>query len=129
MDSTDVRPRATGLGFVYALQNRFREAEAEFERALEINPDYAPSLYKLGKIFLIRRDREKAKNAYERAIASEPTYFLAHHGLGMIYSQEGKPTEAAEYFKTVLRLKSDYGPSRYRPWSHLSPGTGNTPKR
>ena len=60
------------------------------ERALRLDPDYAPSLYKLGKIFLIRQDHEKAKDAYERVIASEPTYFLAHHGLGMIYSQEGK---------------------------------------
>ena len=37
MDSTDVRPR-DGLGFIYALQNRFREAEAEFERVTGDRP-------------------------------------------------------------------------------------------
>ena len=54
MDANNIGPR-DGLGFIYALQKKFTEATAEFEKVLLINPHYTPTLYKLGKIFFIQK--------------------------------------------------------------------------
>lgn len=56
---------------------RSEAAEAELNRALELNPSYVPALLNLGNVYDDRGDGPKARSAYERALALDPANPLA----------------------------------------------------
>ncbi len=52
-------------------------AEAEFGKALSLNPRYLPAIVNLGNIHEQRGDREKALSTYEQALVIDPSNALA----------------------------------------------------
>ncbi|HUI56912.1 MAG TPA: tetratricopeptide repeat protein [Bryobacteraceae bacterium] len=79
-----------------------RAAEAEFRRALQLNPRLAAAAAYLGFIAADRDKPDEAEAEYREALKIDPNCAEAHVGLGRLDLERGKRTEAlAEYRQAV----------------------------
>ena len=104
------------LGESYEAQGRAQEAEAEFEAALEANPDSVEVLVALGD--LARSDLAQSKERfaearayYSRATERAPDNYDALYGLGACEAFAGKHAKAATLFHRAVRVAPDSAPA------------------
>lgn len=71
-DARDDARRQVQFGIEVAQRGLWREAIYRWERAAEIDPDYAPAYNNLGIAYEQDGDLDKARTAYERAMALDP---------------------------------------------------------
>jgi tetratricopeptide (TPR) repeat protein len=112
-------------GVEYGAQGKFKEAENEFKRALEIDQFYGPAkeclkltedalakrvenevaihLFK-GVVYGIKGMWDEAITEYKKAIALNPNYADAHNILGLAYANKGMRDEAIAEFKKAIAL-------------------------
>jgi len=83
-------------------QGRFPEAEADFRRALGINPEFDDANANFGHL-LDKQGRPSEGLPYLRkAVAANPRLIPAHVGLGEALSDSGQVDEAIDEYKGVL---------------------------
>ncbi len=81
------------------------EASAQFQRALEINPDRPWRAYDgLGSVFLKKGRIDEAIVNFEKALESNPNYPPSHTSLGRALYRKGRFKEAIDQFETSVRL-------------------------
>lgn len=104
-----VQPRLPGLhnqiGNIYLRGRRWDDAERAFQRALEIDGDYAPSWNGLS-VALLRQNR--AADAAElslRAVGLQHFFPSAHFQLGAVLARLGWPERAVQAFETGLQMR------------------------
>ena len=90
------------LGTLLAETGRAEEAIAQFEKAIELQPDYAAArtglasaLSKLGKL-------DEALAELRRAIASDARYAPAHYELGVTLAQRGDAAAAVAEWRAAI---------------------------
>jgi tetratricopeptide (TPR) repeat protein len=100
------------LGLIYLQLQEKRLALAQFQKAVSLNKDFAPSLFNIGAMALSYRDYPTAEKALSRTAELDPTRyenFLAY--AWALDGQKGKDAKkglrAGEVFERVLSLKSD----------------------
>jgi Flp pilus assembly protein TadD len=82
---------------------RLNESIESFNRALEVNPSYAPALVGLGTAYL-RKGDPRARESFVRAMAVDSTSAYAHNGFAETLLLEGKYDKALAEFKTAAKL-------------------------
>jgi protein O-mannosyl-transferase len=98
----------------YNLGNSFLEkgqvdaAVIQYQKAVEIRPNYLEAHCNLGNSFLQEGHLDEAVAQYQKAVEINPNYFAAHQNLGAALGQEGRWDEAITQFRLVLRLNPDY---------------------
>ena len=97
------------LGVVLHAQNRFAEAQTQFEKALELKPDYAGPRIALGKMFYdVHGKVEEARQLLTEALELAPNAVEARYILGVIDQREGQLQEAREIFAAIVAADSTY---------------------
>jgi tetratricopeptide (TPR) repeat protein len=81
---------------------RIQDAEADYRRALEIDPDYGEANTNFGHLLYTRGRAAESLPYLRRAIAIRPGLIPAHVDLGAALSGTGLVDEAIEEFKWVL---------------------------
>ncbi len=94
-------------GMAYKQEGRFSEAIAEFEMALESDPDDHFALSHLAHIYLQQDKLEESSRLVDRSLKVNPENPFAHTIKGEIFFKEGNMEEAAAVFEEVLNLKPD----------------------
>ena len=84
--------------------DRFDEALAAFDKAVECEPKYALGHVGRGWVLEEQDKRDDAKKAYEAAIAADPTLPLPHRYLGELLEEKGDNPDAAKQYKAYLDL-------------------------
>lgn len=92
------------LGVSYQEQNRFEEARARFERALELNPDNMEAANNLGVRFLAEGRLAEAEALFRRVLSAYPEDKAAILNLGAIFYQRQEPYPAGHCAQVVLDL-------------------------
>jgi TolB-like protein/DNA-binding winged helix-turn-helix (wHTH) protein/cytochrome c-type biogenesis protein CcmH/NrfG len=109
LDHSEVRARVV-LGRIHIFHQRYKEAEAEIERAIAINPNDARSLAGRGNILMWLGRTDAAIEALERAQRIDPDLSpIDRFALGLAYylkRRYGAATEQAE-----LNLRGSAGAS------------------
>ena len=82
------------------------EAKAELEKALDLDPSRAHSLYLCGKIYLMERKYETAIPVLKKALRFEPDLLEAHAGLGRALLRIGNPELAVRELE--IAANTDY---------------------
>ncbi len=95
------------LANAYRKQGRLTDAQRLYERALEINPDYALLHINLSLVYSARKDYRKAVAILLEGVRRDPNHFQLYNNLGVLYNVLGKYGEAANYLKKGLVLKQD----------------------
>ncbi len=95
-----------------AQQGKLQEAAAEFEAALEVNPNLVMAHINLiamyGQLGLIN----KAEQHYRAAVELDPGWVEAYYNWGMLRLQHGTKAEAAEMFRKAIEVNPAYADAR-----------------
>jgi tetratricopeptide (TPR) repeat protein len=91
------------LGSVYAKVGKYQEAEEEFKKELQINPNDSLALWKLGELGL-RTDPQGARGYLERAVTLNRDLPQAALAYGRLLARVGETEKAVEQFQRVVQL-------------------------
>ncbi|MFN6440237.1 MAG: tetratricopeptide repeat protein [Nostoc sp. DedSLP01] len=86
---------------------RYQEALAVYEKAVNIRPDYAQGWNGQGKTLYELKKYKDSLAAYDKAIQIQPDYLEAWIGRGFVLGKLQRYQEAIASFNKALELKSD----------------------
>jgi tetratricopeptide (TPR) repeat protein len=96
------------LGLWYSEKHMFDEAEANFQRALLLNPEYPLAHNNIARIYVEGGELDMASEHLEKAIELDPDYYNAYYTLGNLYIDMGRAKEAIEHLEAALRRNPYY---------------------
>lgn len=85
-------------------QGRLEEAIAEFQRAVEVDPNYAAAHFSLAYAYERGERIDEAIAQYQKALELEPGNLLGHNNLGVLYDKKGLYDEAIDAFEQALQI-------------------------
>jgi Tfp pilus assembly protein PilF len=92
------------LGWAYYNKGNYAVAEKYYQKALDMQPDYARALWGLGLIHLSSGKLDEAQNELEEAVKKAPSFAQAYLDLGNLYRQKGLDDKAVAAYQKVLKL-------------------------
>ncbi|HUI06614.1 MAG TPA: tetratricopeptide repeat protein [Verrucomicrobiae bacterium] len=95
------------LGNALLDAGRVPEAIAQYERALEINSDYAQAHFNLGVALRTAGRLPEAVGHWEQALRLDPDFADARCNLGNALAEAGRLPEAIAQYEWALRIKPD----------------------
>jgi tetratricopeptide (TPR) repeat protein len=101
------------LGVVRLQEGKAPDANAAFEKGMDLDPEMPDAYNTAGAIWFKIGDTARAENALRRAIRLQPNYAPAHSNLGNLLSASDRFEEARFHFETALRLQQNYNEARY----------------
>jgi len=106
-------PAHCNFGVVLAEQGRLDEAIEQYERALQLQPDFVEAHHNLGNELAAQGKLMEAIPHFERALQLQPDYPEAHNNLGVQLAKQGNLNEAIPHWERALQLKPVYAEARY----------------
>lgn len=96
------------LGVAYILKKQLFEAENQFRRVLEINPDYAPAIVNLGNLCQEVEDYDNAMMYYEEASRKDPDYPMSYYNMAIVLKKKNEYYAYSKQMKKYKRLLRRY---------------------
>jgi tetratricopeptide (TPR) repeat protein/TolB-like protein len=90
------------LGWAYADEQRYEEAEGAFEKIVRRAPDYSLGQWCLGWVYWRTGQHELELKANQRAYALAPGSYRVLNSLGLYFDAQGDLTHAREYFERAF---------------------------
>ena len=113
-------------GQIHRLQNNGQAAEAEFRRALEIDPAYLPAYSSLAELFITGKQVDRAIDEYKKILAIRPDNATVYTLIGMLEDQRGNADAAIDYYKKALERDQNQAiAANNLAWSYAVNGKGN----
>lgn len=97
----------TNLAVALQSEGQTADAVAHYERAIALQPDYAPAYNNLGVLQRAQGQLDAAVATYRRALAVKGDYPDAHYNLANALLAQNRAKEAAEHFEIALRSIPD----------------------
>jgi len=85
-------------------EGKYEEALAEYNAALEKNPEEISNYYNLGVTYMALGKNEEAIEAFQKTIEFDPENFLALKFLGQLYARENDTPQAEIYLVQAAGL-------------------------
>lgn len=82
----------SNLGTIYATKNMVEDADAQFKKALELNPYDVLALFNLGRVCSEKRQFLEARSYYERLVEITPDDPIAWYNLAGVYVELDNPS-------------------------------------
>ena len=95
------------LGSVYRNANKMDEAEAAFQRELEIDPHNVLARYKLGVLVMEKGDGPRARELIDGALKEKPGLLHADYNLGRVEKLLGNDSAAAALLEKTTVTDGD----------------------
>ena len=92
----------------YYEQGNLDEAEKQYQKAIQTNPNYVEAHNNLGNIYFRKERFEEALAEYKKTVEIKPDYAQGYFNLGSTYLQQNKPEEAIESFQRALEINPKY---------------------
>ncbi|MFP4308630.1 MAG: tetratricopeptide repeat protein [Desulfococcaceae bacterium] len=94
-------------GLEYRKAEDWKKSAAQFEKAVEADPDYAEAYSNLGYAYRKQGMFEKAVRTYNKAIELDDELAAAHEYLGEAYVQMGQMDKAREQLDILKKLGAE----------------------
>lgn len=94
-------------GKIYNEQNLPAEAAREFEKTIDLRPNYAEAYLDLGSSRRKLSDNAGSQKAFRKAVELAPANPTARYRLGMQYLRNGKAAQAVEHLREALRSQPE----------------------
>jgi tetratricopeptide (TPR) repeat protein len=101
------------LGGVLFERGQAAEAIDEYQKALEIEPDFLEARYNLANALSSLGRPTEAIDQYHKAFEINPGNAEAHNNLGGLLLQLGRTAEAINQYEQALRIEPDYAVAHY----------------
>ncbi|MDP2927698.1 MAG: tetratricopeptide repeat protein [Candidatus Omnitrophota bacterium] len=115
------------LGCFYRNRGRYKEAEAMFKKALQVNPENNDACIYLGDCYQRQGNYSEAEKMFRRAAEINPENAGVYISLGGSYQRQGKYQEAEEMFKKAIEINPENN-NAYTPLGECYRIQGNYPK-
>ncbi len=92
----------------YGGQDEFDKAIAEYEKAIGIDPNFAPPYNSLGYIHLVKGNFEQAEEAFQNYIRLIPDEANPYDSMADLLTRMGRHEEAIEHFKKSAELNPKF---------------------
>jgi Flp pilus assembly protein TadD len=115
--SLDLEPRAeihSDLGFVLARQGKVDDAQAEYAKALALDPDCPSAHFNLAVGAVQAGALGEAEAHYRKALPGRPGA-ATHNGLGYVLARQGRDAEAIAEFRAAVAAEPTFTPA----WNNL----------
>jgi len=96
--------RSNSVGVAYMGQQRFAEAQKQFEAALKAEPGYALAKLNLGIALVAQQKSDEAKAALLEATRKLPNDPFGWYNLGLVYKDTAEHEKAIDAFQHVTKL-------------------------
>jgi serine/threonine protein kinase/Flp pilus assembly protein TadD len=103
----DLAPVHRVAGLLRANAGFYEQAEAEYLRAIELDPSNADAYRRLGRVYERNHRLDLALAALKKAVEIAPNDFKTYQDLGAYYNRRGKGIEAARQFEKFVQLAPD----------------------
>jgi tetratricopeptide (TPR) repeat protein len=98
------------LGNISFQKGQLDDAIAHYNRALDINPDFAEAHDNLGSALMRKGRPDEAIHQFQEALRANPDLARAHNNLGSVLLSKGQLGEAIAHFERALELNPAYVP-------------------
>lgn len=96
---------------IFLAQTNLNEAEAAFQKTIELDPNAGPAYSSLTRIYLATNRRPQALAELQRALSRNPKEVKALMLMAMIYEQTGEVDQAAKKYEEVLEISPQSVPA------------------
>ncbi|RMD60165.1 tetratricopeptide repeat protein, partial [Candidatus Parcubacteria bacterium] len=107
------------LGNAYTGQNNYNKAIAQFQKAVEIDKDYAPAYNSLGYAYMNSGQFQEAERAFKHYIQLIPEEGNPHDSLADLYTKMGNHEAAIEHYEKALSLNPKFAFSQRKIGTNL----------
>ena len=101
------------LGIVFFQRGQAAQAIDEYQKALEIKPDFLEARHNLANASASLGRSAEAIEQYQKALEINPDDAAAHNSLGTVLLQQGRPADAIAQYQQALRINPDYAEAHY----------------
>jgi tetratricopeptide (TPR) repeat protein len=101
------------MAVAYRKQGELDLCIAEYEKVLNIHPNFPSALSNLGGQYFRKGETEKAVNLFKRAIGVYPNFIQALSNLGASLNKLGRAEEAIPILEKALALNPEFSVSYY----------------
>lgn len=101
-------------GNEYYEKGDFDRAIENYNRAIELKPDYDKAYYNRGLAYACKEDYDKAIKDINKVIELKPNFAEAYYILGLAYEYKNVSDRAMEAYKKALRLKPNFKDAKSR---------------
>jgi tetratricopeptide (TPR) repeat protein len=113
-------------GQIHRMQNNGTAAEAEYRRALEIDPGYLPAYSSLAEMFITAKQVDRAIEEYKKILAIRPDNATVYTLIGMLEDQRGNADAAIDNYKKALERDQNQAiAANNLAWAYAVHGKGN----
>ena len=81
---------------------------ANYNKAIELDADYATAYYNRGLIYYYKRVYDSAIKDFNEAIELKPDFVVAYNNRGFAYNNMGKHDKAIAEFTKAIEIDPDY---------------------
>ncbi len=106
-DNPDAAWGYSNLGAAWISIDSLDKAEAAFEEARQIDPDFTVNLYRLAHTYRLQGNYDKAIGMLREILEINPNEASAYYDMGMNYQFMRKPHEARECFVEFKKIASE----------------------
>ena len=103
-------------GLVYQAQDHRKEAERDFELAVQKSPDSIEPLSSLIRLYITQDKTDEAVDKLNNIIRQKPKSAIAHNMLGEVYYKQKKTKQAETEFKKA----NEISPQLITPYKNLA---------
>jgi superkiller protein 3 len=86
------------------------QALAEYQKAVDIKPDYAKGYYNIGSVYREKKKIDEAIASFQKALEINPKYAEAHYALAVIYYERSEFKTAIEHLDQAAKLGMSIDP-------------------
>ncbi|MFC2083959.1 protein kinase [Bacteroidota bacterium] len=97
------------LGTYYRYELNYKEAIIEYNKALELDPEFGPAFNLLAHTYSEMENYEKAIEYFNKYASMSPGDADPYDSMGELYFKLGELDDAIGKFKEALEIKSDFG--------------------
>jgi tetratricopeptide (TPR) repeat protein len=96
------------LGVALAAKGEGDRALAEYDRAVELKPDFLDAHFNAGELLAKQGKTDKALARYRRALKVDPSYVKVLNNVGILCADAGRLDEAVRHYRKALGSTPDH---------------------